>query len=210
MQRALDEAMTREHIYADSGHLILVMLADSASSGYELLVDWGADPDQLAQALLARLPTKALDEDAMRRDSERYTRLTGRQVRELTHQHAAGREASRLLRLSSSEASGHLESREEPDRPFRAERTQLEGIREESRGAWLRLAQHHTYLAWAAAKYGASKGHNLAYCYAMANRALSGACLTYSPSEPEAFEEYVRSYIASSMSVLVQDDVEDA
>lgn len=209
MDSALSEARAREHLYVESGHLLLAILLDPACAAYRILVEAGADPDRLVSRLVALLPAKALTEEAIRRDSKRWPRLTAKQVRDLAHQHAAGREANRVLGLVEREARGCLAPGEEAVTLSSGERTQLERVREDTRGAWLRLATHHAYLAWTAARHCAAQGHDLGYCYAHANRALSGACLTYSPWHAEPLDEYAKLYIANCMSEFVGCELED-
>ncbi len=187
LERAVIEASTAEHIYVQPGHILLAIVRDPACSGSLQLLDLGVDLDCLDQHLVELLSRKTVDVDSLRQSSERYPRLTAIELRELAEQVSVWQQSSRLIGLDPSPVEG----------------PELQRLQTRTRGAWLRLQNHHLYLAWAAAKHCAVQGHDLAYAYTIAGRALTGAVLSFAPMDGVPFEQYASSYVAGRMDQLL-------
>lgn len=197
---ALAEAGAREHLYVEPGHLLLAMVSDTQSSTSRCLLELGVNIDHLRERLLDLLPTHTVDEEHLRQSSERCPRLTAERVRELTDQIAAWHEANSLLGLVWRQKHGTLRAGEQPVTISPAEHARLERVCADTKEAWLRLQDHHAYLAWAAAEQCAARGHDLAYSYSRATNALTRACLSYSARETtSSFVQYAKSTIAEEL-----------
>jgi hypothetical protein len=136
-------------------------------------------PDAIARRLGEILPIRRVDEEWLRATVEKFPRLTAAETRDLAEQVMAWRAANRALG----------ENRDT------AEEARLYATQARTREAWLRLGNHHRYIAWSAAKHCAEEGHDLWYCYMLAGSALTGAVLSIETPEPDAFIEHTTSYI---------------
>lgn len=193
-ERACSEAALREHIHVEPGHVLLAMANDPTCAGHHLLLDAGADTDRLCDLLVEQLPTSTVDEASLRRGSERLPRLTAEQTDALTAQVWAWRAAIKTLREDPAVGPG--------------ERHRLEQVLDRTSGAVMRLQRHHLYLAWAAAEQCGDRGHDVAFCYDLAHKLLTGACLAFAPSETTSFKSYAWEHIAEGVAELIGCDID--
>jgi len=191
---ATREADRREHAQVEPGHLLLALAMESVSPALAMLVGLGVSPDAIARRLGEILPIRRVDEEWLRGTVEKFPRLTAAETLALAEQVMAWRAAARSLR----EKRGTTE-----------EARLLETLTRTS-GSWLRLGDHHRYLAWSSAKHYAEEGHDLWYCYMLAGSALTGAVLSLESPEPDAFIEhttsYINDYLRRQLTPMVQEN----
>lgn len=182
LQSAFAIAAEAEWTQVQPGHILLAITRDPTCEAnwhlVQLEVDLGCLEDCVVDLLARERSAKAVDAAHLRKQIERYARLTSEEVRDLVEQVSVWRQSCRLRREAS------------PD-----EERELRRLADENSDAWLRLHQHHLYLALAAAEQCAARGHDLSYAYDLAFRFSFVAVFEYSISDDGPFDQYLRAYL---------------